>query len=208
MSGKQFYAVVYSGKATVEAAGLTAANYTADIVYRGDDKYSEASTTVNVKVNQKPADKIESIISITEIRGTTIYVVLKDQNGNAIANAVVEYVINGNKQSIITSDDGTFTIEGEKCAILVTGDRGRLGEMVLLHEALLPDVDLLIAGHHGSKNSTSEELLSTVSPEIVYISVGENNNYGHPAPSLLDRLMEFGCEIFRTDQDGTLIFRR
>ena len=108
-----------------------------------------------------------------------------------------------------SNENSLFVLfESENCAILVTGDRGRLGEMVLLHEALLPDVDLLIAGHHGSKNSTSEELLSTVSPEIVYISVGENNSYGHPAPSLLDRLMEFGCEIFRTDQDGTLIFRR
>lgn len=126
---KQFYAVVYSGKATVEAVGLTASNYTADIIYQGDDKYCEAFTTVNVKVNQKPADKIASIISITEIRGTTIYAVLKDQNGNAIANAVVEYVINGNKQSIITSDDGTFTIEGEKCAktsISYLGDNNTL----------------------------------------------------------------------------------
>ena len=126
---KQFYAVVYSGKATVEAVGLTASNYTADIIYQGDDKYSEAFTTVNVKVNQKPADKIASIISITEIRGTTIYAVLKDQNGNAIANAVVEYVINGNKQSIITSDDGTFIIEGQKGAktsISYLGDNNTL----------------------------------------------------------------------------------
>ena len=126
---KQFYAVVYSGKATVEAAGLTAANYTADIVYRGDDKYSEASTTVNVKVNQKPADKIESIISITEINGTTVFAVLKNQYGNAIANAVVDYVIKGNKQSVITSDDGTFTIEGQKGAkisISYAGDNNTL----------------------------------------------------------------------------------
>ena len=64
VGGKQFYSAVESGKATVEAVGLITANYTADIIYQGDDKYSEASTIVNVKVNQKPAEKIESIISM------------------------------------------------------------------------------------------------------------------------------------------------
>jgi competence protein ComEC len=97
--------------------------------------------------------------------------------------------------------------ESEKCAILVTGDRGTLGEMLLMHETSLPDVDLLVAGHHGSKNSTSEELLKTVQPETVFISVGQNS-YGHPAQQTLDRLTRFGCEVFRTDLNGTLIFRR
>lgn len=98
--------------------------------------------------------------------------------------------------------------ESENCAILVTGDRSSLGEMVLLHEAALPDVDLLVAGHHGSKNSTSQALLDTVQPETVFISVGANNAYGHPAQSLLDRLTNQGCAVYRTDLNGTLIFRR
>jgi competence protein ComEC len=98
--------------------------------------------------------------------------------------------------------------ESENCAILVTGDRSFLGERILLHEKDIPDVDLLIAGHHGSKNSTSEELLMTAQPETVFISVGENNGYGHPAQSLLDRLYAFGCNVYRTDLHGTLIFRR
>ena len=98
--------------------------------------------------------------------------------------------------------------ESENCAILVTGDRGQLGESVLLHENSLPDVDILVAGHHGSKYSTSEELLAAISPETVFISVGEGNSYGHPAQELIDRLTDFGCAVFRTDKEGTLIFRR
>lgn len=98
--------------------------------------------------------------------------------------------------------------ESKNCAILVTGDRGALGEMILLQEAELPHVNLLIAGHHGSKNSTSEALLNAVQPETVFISVGEHNAYGHPARDLLDRLADFGCGIYRTDLNGTLIFRR
>ena len=96
----------------------------------------------------------------------------------------------------------------EKCDILITGDRGEFGERMLLREAELPDVELLIAGHHGSKYSTSAQLLTAVKPETVIISAGADNPYGHPARELLQRLQEFGCEIYRTDKNGTIIFRR
>lgn len=96
--------------------------------------------------------------------------------------------------------------ESENCAILVTGDRGRVGESLLLLEEL-PDVDLLMAGHHGSKHSTGEELLTAVSPETVFISVG-SNAYGHPAEETLVRLLSYGCRVYRTDLQGNLIFRR
>lgn len=98
--------------------------------------------------------------------------------------------------------------EGENCAILVTSDRSSMGELMLMHDNSLPEVDLLVAGHHGSKNSTSEALLTAVSPETVFISVGKDNAYGHPAPELLQRLEAFGCNVYRTDLNGNLIFRR
>ena len=92
--------------------------------------------------------------------------------------------------------------------ILITGDRTSAGEWDLVRNAELPDVELLVAGHHGSKYSTSQLLLDIVKPETVAISVGKNNGYGHPAPELLERLERNGCEVFRTDLDGTLVFRR
>lgn len=98
--------------------------------------------------------------------------------------------------------------ERENCAILVTSDRSRMGELLLLREPDLPEVDLLIAGHHGSQYSTSEELLTAVSPETVFICVGKNNSYGHPAGETLERLKKFGCVVYRTDLQGNLIFRR
>lgn len=99
-------------------------------------------------------------------------------------------------------------LQTEKCAILITGDRSGFGERMLLRHTALPDVDVLIAGHHGSKNSTSAELLQAVTPETVIISVGEGNPYGHPAPELLQRLQDFGCTVYRTDLNGTIIYRR
>lgn len=96
----------------------------------------------------------------------------------------------------------------EKCDILITGDRNFQGESRLMRKTQLPKVDVLIAGHHGSAYATSEELLDTVCPEIVCISVGEDNFYGHPAPQTLQRIQSRGCIIFRTDLNGTITIRR
>lgn len=91
--------------------------------------------------------------------------------------------------------------------ILITSDRGIAGERILLHEHVLPKVDLLVVGHHGSKNSTSQELLDAIEPTYAFISVGEDNFYGHPAQELLKRLLDMGCVIYRTDEDGTIVYR-
>ena len=109
-----------------------------------------------------------------------------------------------------TSNEKSLCVlfDTEKCDILITGDRSGFGERMLLRNADIPDVDILMAGHHGSKNSTSEELLAAVRPEIVCISAGADNSYGHPAPELLERLSDFGCTVYRTDIHGTITIRR
>ncbi|MEA4964280.1 MAG: ComEC/Rec2 family competence protein [Oscillospiraceae bacterium] len=91
--------------------------------------------------------------------------------------------------------------------ILVTGDLGISQEdrLLLLHE--LPDIELLVAGHHGSQYSTGEELLEATKPETVVISVGVNS-YGHPAAETLYRIAAAGAETYRTDQSGTITVRR
>ena len=96
----------------------------------------------------------------------------------------------------------------EKCDILITGDRNAFGERSLLRHADIPNVDVLSAGHHGSKYSNCQELLEATRPQIVCISVGADNSYGHPAQEVLDRLSSFGCTVYRTDQQGTITIRR
>lgn len=94
----------------------------------------------------------------------------------------------------------------KNCDILITGDRGITGERALLQSYDLPQLDLLVAGHHGAAQSTSFELLSETMPIAVVISSGDK--YGHPTQEVLQRLETFGCEVWRTDMDGTIIFRR
>ena len=97
--------------------------------------------------------------------------------------------------------------QGENCDILITGDRGSRGERELLEQVQLPELELLVVGHHGSNSSTCFELLARTKPKYAAISVGEGNSYGHPSPEVLQRLELFGCGIFRTDLNGTIIFR-
>lgn len=89
--------------------------------------------------------------------------------------------------------------------VLITGDMDGTIERRLVKYGDLPDIELLVAGHHGSKYATSEDLLLAVQPEYAVISVGYNR-YGHPAPEVLERLAAAGCEIYRTDWSGTLTF--
>ena len=62
---------------------------------------------------------------------------------------------------------------------------------------------MLVAGHHGSNNAASLPLLDTTAPETAVISCGYNT-YGHPAPETLLRLSQAGCDIYRTDLQGTV----
>lgn len=91
--------------------------------------------------------------------------------------------------------------------ILITGDLNTTAETILVDRKHLQDVDALVVGHHGSKTSTGVKLLETIKPEVAIISVGADNSYGHPSEQVLKRLEEFGCHIYRTDEDGTIVIR-
>lgn len=88
--------------------------------------------------------------------------------------------------------------------MLVTGDLDMRQEQQLLLTYSLPQVELLLAGHHGAANSTSAALLQTVRPQLVAISVGADNRYGHPAAETLSRIATYGATVCRTDLSGTL----
>ena len=91
---------------------------------------------------------------------------------------------------------------------LITGDLPASGEEALLRQHRLPDLEVLVVGHHGSKTSTTQALLDACAPDVAMISAGRNNRYGHPAQEVLQRLSQAGCRILRTDTMGTITYRR
>lgn len=86
---------------------------------------------------------------------------------------------------------------------LLTGDMDSTTEGRLLAEYPLPELEVLMAGHHGSKYSTSKELLQKTRPEAAVVSVGDNN-YGHPTAEALGRLVRAGAAVYRTDLQGNI----
>ncbi len=146
----------------------------------------------------------EDIIDLARRKNTDIIYVTSDAQvklGGALLNIYAPLGGSG------TNEKGLTVL----CSIddfdaLITGDMNMGTERVLLATHNLPDIELLVAGHHGSKYSTGEELLEAVSPETVIISVGYNN-YGHPSPETLGRIYAAGAEVYSTDAGGNITVR-
>lgn len=136
--------------------------------------------------------------------GTEIFVTedLTLQWGNQLLTVFAPVMSTSSNESGLS-----VLFQSPECDILITGDMNILGETLLLHDKTIPELTVLVAGHHGSKSSTSDKLLEATAPQYVMISVGENS-YGHPHIDVLQRLNRYGCTVYRTDLDGTIIFRR
>lgn len=101
--------------------------------------------------------------------------------------------------------------------MLLTGDVELDGERAIINSLLndkYVDENLVNSGyevlkvaHHGSKNSTSEEFISIIKPDLSLISCGKNNRYGHPHEELLDRLDEAGSQVIITYESGAITIR-
>ena len=85
--------------------------------------------------------------------------------------------------------------------MLITGDADSFVEGMLVKYCDVPDIELLLVGHHGAAGSTSAEFLAAVKPERAIISSGYNT-YGHPSAAVLERLNAVGVSIYRTDLHG------
>ena len=106
--------------------------------------------------------------------------------------------------------DGT---ENENCLIVmarqndfeafITGDSLASAEWLLCAGNELPDAEVLVVGHHGSKTSTCEAFLQEIRPDLALISVGYNA-YGHPHAAVLERLSRHHIPVLRTDLEGNI----
>ncbi|HHT7733914.1 TPA: DNA internalization-related competence protein ComEC/Rec2 [Streptococcus suis] len=89
---------------------------------------------------------------------------------------------------------------------LFTGDLEQ-GELDLIEAYPNLPVDVLKAGHHGSKGSSYPEFLDHIGAKIALVSAGENNRYKHPHQETLDRFDNRNIQVYRTDQQGAIRFR-
>jgi len=90
-------------------------------------------------------------------------------------------------------------------SFLFTGDAEAPAEMQMLASGHSIRANVLNIGHHGSRTSTTEAFLDAVNPQIAVISLGANNQFGHPHRYVIERLTERGIKILRTDELGTIV---
>ncbi len=94
----------------------------------------------------------------------------------------------------------------EGLEMLFTGDIGVEDERLLLdkHKELLAELDVLKVAHHGSKTSTDEAFIATVSPVVSLVSVGRENIYGHPSKAVSERLYRYSDHVYMTKDSGQI----
>lgn len=88
---------------------------------------------------------------------------------------------------------------------LFTGDATKEIEEEMLSTGMDVQADVLKIGHHGSKTSSGETFITAVAPEYAVISCGVDNEYGHPAAAVLNTLRSSGTNVYRTDEQGTIV---
>ena len=123
--------------------------------------------------------------------------------------------ININDHKLYFLNDKIYDNENDNSSVIYTklnnykflfmGDAGVEVEENLIQKYNLQDIDVLKAGHHGSRTSSSKEFIDEIEPKYGIISVGKNNRYGHPNKEVLENLDN--SKIYRTDQDGSIMFK-
>lgn len=98
----------------------------------------------------------------------------------------------------------TLLVSSGETDVLVTGDMNIKTEELLIETYPLPDIEILVVGHHGSKYSSSELFLDSIQAEVAVISVSATNTYGHPTEEVLYKLEAREMEIYRTDFQGKI----
>ena len=102
------------------------------------------------------------------------------------------------------SSVGILLTHGEN-TFLFTGDAEEKAEKDILDNDIKIEADVYKVSHHGSKTATSQDFLDAVNPTYAVISCEEENTYGFPSADTLNKLREMGVEVFRTDEQGTIV---
>mgnify|MGYP005792101169 FL=1 len=151
----------------------------------------------NITTNTKT---YEDVLTAIENKGLNIRAPKKGDKfnlGKAECEIMTDSILDKNNLNLasivikVTFGNNTF---------LFTGDAETQNEETINW----PKVDVLKVGHHGSNTSSSEQFLNQMQPQISVISVGKDNDYGHPNSETIQKLEKIGSTIYRTDENGTI----
>ncbi|MBR5479836.1 MAG: DNA internalization-related competence protein ComEC/Rec2 [Clostridia bacterium] len=146
----------------------------------------------------------DTIAKLASDRGSKIVYISREtnlrENGLNFTLFPADYFYDSNDCGLVT------VFEKDDFEVVITGDLGKKSERELCDEYVLPDAEVYVAGHHGSKTSSSIELLNTILPEFAVISVEEDNKYGHPHSETMLLFESMGIKVARTDLNGDIIF--
>ena len=141
-----------------------------------------------IKVLEKKKIKYYSCIKELNIDNSKLYFLQTKEYDNENDNSNVIYTKLSGYKFMFMGDASSITTEKE-----------------ILNKYNLPDIDVLKVGHHGSRTSSSKDFINEINPKYSIISVGKNNRYGHPNKEVLNNLEN--SKIYRTDQDGSIMFK-
>ena len=179
------------------------------ILTHGDaDHIGEASNIINnlkvekVIFNCGPYNDLEKeLIKVLDKKKIPYYSCIKELNidkNKLYFLQTKEYDNENDNSNVIYTQ-----INGYK--FMLMGDASTTTEKEILNKYNLSDIDVLKVGHHGSRTSSSKEFINEINPKYSVISVGKNNRYGHPNKEVLGNLNN--SKIYRTDQDGSVMFK-
>lgn len=179
------------------------------VLTHGD--YDHMGEAINLVENFKVEKVIFNCGEFNELEKELINVL--DKKKISYYSCIKELNIDKNKLYFLNNKD--YGNENDNSSVIYTklnnhkflfmADASVDVEEDLIEKYNFQDLDVLKVGHHGSKTSSSKSFIDSIEPKYSVISVGKNNRYNHPNDNVLDNLKN--SKIYRTDQDGSVMFK-
>ncbi len=218
--------VVDCGGSGPDSAGDTAADYLLSIGKTRVDLlvlthlHADHANGVEALLFRMPVDRIvlpadadggaslaRDIVAAAEAQGTEVDWLQEETLARTGRIALALLLPEKTDEAGDENDQGIVVLaEAAGQQALIMGDAGTGRELSMLERRIAPDVDVLVAGHHGSANASGALFLRAIRAQTAVISVGYNT-YGQPAEETLERLEDYCLTVRRTDQEGNVTIR-
>lgn len=150
-----------------------------------------------IQTNTKTYEDVLEAINNKHKKISTLEKGDKVQVGASEIEVMTDSILDKNNLNLSSN---ILRLSFNETSFLFTGDAETENEETITWT----QTDILKVGHHGSTTSTSLSFLKQIKPKYAIISVGKDNDYGHPHKEILERLENIGTDIIRTDESGTI----